>query len=343
MALADNKTKIQALLDGINALPDAGSGGDNVFEQISGFTYAVEAINGAQYGFTQNSNGYWESENKGVNNSYAACRVQFEVKNACDITFDVINYAEKGWDYAQFGLLDTAISLSDAVGDPVHRDFKNENSPNVVNVIYENVPAGSHFIDVKFRKDGSTSSYNDSVQFKVQPAPIVESIRADVLPRIRAAESDLIPENIKNGVDIFGVIGTFTGNSSGGVALSKAEILTWTPTKNFSGEVVLEHSLGVVPDGYFVVQTEQHAGEVNGAYPISYHYFDVALSAPDSDICMAFGGCLFGYTHDTEVLYEASSANELLTSTNITFGVNVNSDRYVYPAGMTYEILVYKR
>ena len=184
---------------------------EQVFEQVPGFTYAVQAISGASYGFTQNSNGYWESENKGVNKSYAACRVQFEVVNACNITFDVINYAEGNYDYAQFSLLDTAVNLSFNPDTTVHYDFKGQQSASVVNVVYENVPAGTHFIDVKFRKDSSSAYNNDSVQFKVQTAPMVEVVCDDALSRIQAAESDLVPENIAAGVEIFGVTGTLSG------------------------------------------------------------------------------------------------------------------------------------
>ena len=211
--LQSNNTRIQALIDKANALPDAGSasGGDNVFEQVPGFTYAVQAISGADYGFAQNSNGYWESENKGVNKSYDACRVQFEVAAACDITFDVINNAEAKYDYAQFSLLDTAINLSYNPDTTVHYDFKTQNGPDIVEVVYENVPAGTHFVDVKFRKDSSSSYSPDSVQFKLQTAPTVEVIKDDALPRILATESDLVPENIRSGVNVFGVTGTLSG------------------------------------------------------------------------------------------------------------------------------------
>ena len=213
---------------------------DTVFEQVPGFTYAVEAISGAEYGFAQNSNGYWESQNKGVKTSYAVCRVRFEVKSACNITFDVINYAESKYDYSQFGLLDTAITLSADADATVHYDFKDKQSAEIVNVVYENVPAGSHFIDVKFRKDSSQDKNNDSVQFKVQAAPMVESIHADALPRIVAAESDIKPENIAAGVDICGVVGTLAAGIEIGtcnVTLNSPNAVNaWYTTPEMAGE-----------------------------------------------------------------------------------------------------------
>lgn len=217
--LQANNTRLASLIDTLKGKA-AGSGGstgsgDNVFEQVPGFTYTVEAISGASYGFVQNSSGYWESENKGVNASYAICRVNFEVASACDITFDVINYAESNYDYGMFGVLDTALALSSTADSTLHKSFKGEQSASVVTVTYTGVPAGSHFIDVKFIKDSSVAKNNDSIQFMVQDAPTVEGILDSALPRIQAAETDLVPENIAAGVEILGVTGTLSGTEIG--------------------------------------------------------------------------------------------------------------------------------
>lgn len=132
------------------------------------FTYTVDAIDGAAYGFALNDSGYYESQNKGVDNSYAICRVNLEVESICDITFNVINYAETSYDYGIFGNLDSALTLSNTADSNVKETFRNKQSPSIVNVTYSNVPAGNHFIDVKFIKDDSQWMYNDSVWFKIQ-------------------------------------------------------------------------------------------------------------------------------------------------------------------------------
>lgn len=143
------------------------SGDDqSTFQKL--FEYTVNEIEGASYGFTKNSNGYYESQNKGQNDSYAICRVYLTVNTPCDITFDVINYAESNYDYAVFGVLDTALALSNSVDSTVKETFKGRQSDSVVNVTYSGVSTGSHYIDIKFIKDNSQSNNNDSVQFKIQ-------------------------------------------------------------------------------------------------------------------------------------------------------------------------------
>lgn len=137
----------------------------------SAFTYTVEDISGASYGFILNDNGYYESQNKGVHNSYAICRVKVVASANQTMVFEVINYAEDGWDFALFSNLDTSLELSyNADGDSgsakVLQSFKNLSSPDVQTVTY-NLTPGEHFIDVKFRKDSSNNSNNDSVQFKI--------------------------------------------------------------------------------------------------------------------------------------------------------------------------------
>lgn len=185
---------------------------------IADFTYEVNNISGADYDFELNSNGYYESQNKGVNTSYAICRVNFVVSKTCNITFDVINYAESNYDYALFSNLDTTLALSNTADSSVKKSFKGEQSASIVNVVYSNVSIGTHFIDIKFIKDSSQSQNNDSVQFKIQ-TPINET----VLNEIYAIEPDLIASNIKSGIEILGVNGTYVGSeSNGGIDTSDA-------------------------------------------------------------------------------------------------------------------------
>lgn len=129
-------------------------------------SYAVEAVSGAAYGFSLNSNGYYESNNKGVDSSAALCRVRFELPSAKTITFSCINYAESNYDFGILGLIDTALGTSYSVDSSVQKSFKGSSSASVQIVTYS-MGAGSHFIDVKYRKDSSQSSNNDSLQFKV--------------------------------------------------------------------------------------------------------------------------------------------------------------------------------
>lgn len=184
----------------------AGGGSGPLYEEVESFTYSVNPISGASYGFSQNSNGYWESENKGIHSSYAICRVNFEVVASCDITFEYINHAESNSDYGIFGILDTALSLSNTSDSKIYAKLKSSSS--VKELTYTNVQEGSHFIDIKYIKDSSDSEDNDTLQFKVQAAPIGKLVNEEMLERIQAADDDLIPENIIEGIKIFGVQGT---------------------------------------------------------------------------------------------------------------------------------------
>lgn len=132
-------------------------------------SWSVSDISGATYKFALNSNGYYESNNKGVNNSAAVCRVNIHVAKTCTVTFKCINYAESNYDYGLLGVIDKEqnTGYSD-VSTNVVKSFKGSSTASVQTYAYTNVTAGDHFIDVKYRKDSSQSSNNDSLQFTVE-------------------------------------------------------------------------------------------------------------------------------------------------------------------------------
>lgn len=131
-------------------------------------TWTVEAISGASYGFELNSSGYYESKNKGVNNSYAICRVKLNLSTKAKVTFNCINYAESTYDYGLLGNVDTALTLSASEDSNVAKSFKGSSQSTVQTFIYSVITEGEHFIDVKYIKDRSDSSNNDTLQFTVE-------------------------------------------------------------------------------------------------------------------------------------------------------------------------------
>lgn len=131
-------------------------------------SYTVtEKVSGASYGFALNSSGYYESNNKGVNNSAAVCRVNLNLAAKSKITFTCINYAESNYDFGLLGNVDSALGTTYTVDSSVAKSFKGSSQSGTQTYTYSNVAAGEHFIDVKFRKDSSASSNNDSLQFKI--------------------------------------------------------------------------------------------------------------------------------------------------------------------------------
>jgi hypothetical protein len=138
------------------------------FEEIETPCAIVEPVEGATYGFNMNSNGYWESNNKGQDSTSALCKVTIvnpEGKNVC---FDCINFAESGWDFGILSKVGETLDATSNVDDSskIQKSFKENNSSSVYTVSY-GVLASESVIYVKFRKDTSSSSNNDSLQFKV--------------------------------------------------------------------------------------------------------------------------------------------------------------------------------
>lgn len=131
-------------------------------------TWTVEAISGASYGFELNSNNYYESKNKGVDNSYAICRVKLNLSTKARVVFYCINYAESNYDYGLLGNVDTALTLSTSADSNVAKSFKGSSQSTVQTFTYSIDTEGEHFIDVKFRKDGSVNNNNDTLQFTVE-------------------------------------------------------------------------------------------------------------------------------------------------------------------------------
>jgi hypothetical protein len=81
-------------------------------------------------------------------------------------------------------------------------------------------------------------------------------------------DANLKAENIADGVSVFGVVGSFAGSSGGGGLPSGISALatgTFTPDKDYSSSVDVEHDLGVAPNFFFwMVGTDLSSKKVNG-------------------------------------------------------------------------------
>ena len=157
---------------------DNGTDVTSQFVQHSGTSgdYSIETR--GSYGFTLNSNDYYQSTNKGIDKSCAVCRISFSLPVSATITFQYINYAEATYDFGVFGNVDVALTTNyypagsggATISETSYKKACNTSSDNTSSVqtlTYSNVSAGDHFIDVKFSKDDGTASNNDTLQFKV--------------------------------------------------------------------------------------------------------------------------------------------------------------------------------
>lgn len=132
-------------------------------------SYTVEPIENTNYTFTLNSNNYYESNNKGENNSFAICKVNIDALIPCTMVVDCINFAENNYDYGILSLLDTELTLSSTADSQSNcaMIFKEKSMETIQSVTYT-IPAGKHFIYVKFIKDVSQHTNNDSLQFSIR-------------------------------------------------------------------------------------------------------------------------------------------------------------------------------
>ena len=141
-------------------------------------TYTVTTqVSGASYGFNLNSStGYYVSSNNGVSKSASVARLNMDFESDCVVTITYINYAEENYDYGMFGKLDTAVAtdgLTASSGGSSPSDSTSNyqlarcsNSSSTQTITYQ-VPAGEHFIDIKYGKDDASDANNDSLQWKV--------------------------------------------------------------------------------------------------------------------------------------------------------------------------------
>ena len=130
-------------------------------------SYTVEPVSGATYGFELNANGYYESKNKGIDSSYAICKVNIINPNKDHkVIIDCISYGENNFDYgllSNVGSVLSSSSSSDSSG--VKKSFRGLSSSAVQSVNY-GVAEGTIYI--KYVKDSSQHSGNDTLQFKVR-------------------------------------------------------------------------------------------------------------------------------------------------------------------------------
>lgn len=265
-------------------------------------TYRVVPLGNATYGFELNDDGYYESQNKGKTNSYAICRIHLNIKQSCDVIFDVINYGEAGYDYGIFGNLNSPLTLSTTADSSSKKKFSTsaDSSVNVVNLTYSGVSAGDHYIDVKFIKDGSGNNGNDSIQFKIQNA--VE----------KSADSEL-------------PIGHVTHLASG----------EYIPTENSISRVDVNHDLGVTPNFLILIlENSTSANPLTSALTGAAVFYKDTKYNSSSTIMWRTHILMEGYSGGVSQ-GTATRADSTAYFTSSTFGIPCNST-YPLVTGYSY-------
>lgn len=124
----------------------------------------------ASYGFAlDSSDGYYKSQNKGIDKSAAVCRISVTATEQCTLTLNFINYAEATYDYGIIGKVDASLLTTSAVSDTSNwlwAGSASTNNTSTEKTTAITISSGVHFIDIKYRKDDATSSNNDDFRFK---------------------------------------------------------------------------------------------------------------------------------------------------------------------------------
>ena len=130
-------------------------------------TYNVDTSVSTSYTFELNANDYYESTNKGINNSYALCKLNISAPLDSVLYLDCINSGESNYDYGILSNLDSTLTNNSSADSSYYKSFKGLSNENIQTVSY-NIPAGEHYIYIKFIKDSSSNDGNDSLQFQVR-------------------------------------------------------------------------------------------------------------------------------------------------------------------------------
>lgn len=144
-----------------------------IYTSLPESTWKVNTITNVTYGFTLNSNNYYESANKGKNNSYAMANIVIKNVKGKKVYIDCINSGESNTDFGILSEVNKELLLNNTIDTAnVKKSFKGLSSTEIQTVEYDDaITTGASetcSIYVKFRKDGSGSAGNDSLQFKVR-------------------------------------------------------------------------------------------------------------------------------------------------------------------------------
>lgn len=123
-------------------------------------------LTGQTYYFEKTADGYYTSNNAGVNSSYAYGILKFSFTEQTTVKLYCISYGESNYDYGIVSTLDNALSNDNSADTSnVLKSFKGESSASV-QTLTVSVPEGSHYITFKYIKDSSSNSGGDYFKIK---------------------------------------------------------------------------------------------------------------------------------------------------------------------------------
>ena len=140
--------------------------------------WEIVSVEEAEYGFKLDGEGYYTSQNSGVNSSAALCKLSFDTVEPYDLYLDCINYGETNYDFSVFSKLNVSLGTDCNSEGQYVADVRNHASvydyidthETSKTISYSKI-SGQGFITIKFRKDHSGNQAPDCLRFKVRVEP----------------------------------------------------------------------------------------------------------------------------------------------------------------------------
>ncbi len=121
----------------------------------------------SSYTFAITSGGYLESNNQKKGSTYAYAKLTFDLPIATgNVVISYVNSGESNYDYGTISKIDTDLGMStnDDSNSLYAGFFKGQSSTDTKTLELGACSAGTHYITIKFRKDGSGDNNNDSLR-----------------------------------------------------------------------------------------------------------------------------------------------------------------------------------
>ena len=130
-------------------------------------SYSV--TNKGSYGFTSTGDGYYYSNNNGVDSSAAVAQVTVNANGVDRIYIDLFQSGEVNCDYGLVSNLGATLTTTNTVDTSnVLKNCQSMANHNVESVDLGVLSMGTYTFYIKFRKDGSVHRFDDCLQFRVR-------------------------------------------------------------------------------------------------------------------------------------------------------------------------------
>ena len=151
---------------------------------------------------TRDMEGYYTSQNAGNINSCSYMVLRFNFSAQTEVTFRCICLGETNYDYGLISNVDCDLTVSYKPDDnggilssDVFYSFRGQHSVDPVDVVMT-IPAGSHYVTIKYVKDSSTDASGDYFKFRAF-ASIVESTTAKSTITLTQNDIEIASADIK--------------------------------------------------------------------------------------------------------------------------------------------------